>query len=479
MKFEVVCHVTFIPLNFDARCGGKSETPNPKSETIPKSEEKKAKLLQNTSCLSFLPLNLDIVSDFDIRISNLQRQCMVRSRDSLQWKSLLAIDQWMNRVTMYVRTIVFVTMLLGVAGCYTGSTPPPIVIGHVSDKTRLDKAGDQVELGLRLALHDLNKDGTLAESFGGREIQIRHTDTQGQLDAFESQAVRLDSINKSLALFGGHSAAEATALNNAKIPLLTMFGQKVSGVGNQVFYLGMSPNRQGVILAKFVAEDAKAISVVLLLDERRPESATFAETFQNTLVETRKQNNGKEAKILLLRFGKDAKWGELSERIEGQTPHSVVFAGAANDFNAWHKEYRRMYPPSPTQMVYAGNDGEQRLFDLEGNSKEAIVLATAFHADPASEKITAFAKAFHEAFKTDADVNAAIAYDGFRIMVEAMKRTSTQLISEKLRDELVKTKDFEGLTGLLTINADRQVQRPLFLLRWQNGATTLLKTVAP
>jgi len=40
-------------------------------------------------------------------------------------------------------------ILLGLVGCNTGATPPPIVVGHVTDKSRLDKAGDEAELGLR------------------------------------------------------------------------------------------------------------------------------------------------------------------------------------------------------------------------------------------------------------------------------------------------------------------------------------------
>ena len=40
-------------------------------------------------------------------------------------------------------------------------------------------------------------------------------------------------------------------------------------------------------------------------------------------------------------------------------------------------------------------------------------------------------------------------------------------------------KDFDGLTGPLTITADRQVQRPLFVVRWQNGTLTAVKTFNP
>jgi branched-chain amino acid transport system substrate-binding protein len=365
------------------------------------------------------------------------------------------------------------------AGCYTNPAPPPIVIGHVSDKSRVDKAGDQAEFGIRLALTELNKEDALTEAFNGRAFQVRHTDAHGEIDAFESEAVRLDTINRCLALLGGYSAKEVAALDHVKIPILTFHGQPVSGASNQVFYLGMSPVRQGEVLAKVVADNAKTKKLVILLDERRPESAALAEAFQKAFAEARKDEKAEAGATLTLRFGKDPEWADLIVRTRDYEPQAVVFAGTVQDFNAYHKVFRRKYFMSEPQLVYAGNDGDQKLFDLAPGSKATVLLASAFHADPASEKVAGFMKAYQDAYQVEADVNAALAHDGFRILIEAMKKTPTQLTPERVREELLKTKDFDGVTGPLTITAERQVQRPLHVLRWQNGVVTLMKTFAP
>lgn len=377
--------------------------------------------------------------------------------------------------------IVLAAMLLGFTGCFAGAAPAPIVVGHVSDKTRLDKAGDQAELGIRLALHEVNNDSAWTDAFGGRKIEVHHTDARGDLDKFASQAVRLDSVNRSLALFGGLSAAETAALSNAKIPLLTFHGQPTSGAGNQVFYLGMSPSRQGTVLAKFVAQDAKSIQIILLIDERRAEATASADSFQKTLAHTRRQDKTEEAKVLALRFGADAKWSELIQRMDALEPHAIVFAGTVQDFNAWHKIFRRELLASDPQILYAGSDGDQRLFDLEGDAKCSVVLATSLDFDPGSQRVTAFKKNFRDAFptETEPDVHAALAYDGFRMLVEAMKGTATQLTPDRVRDELARTKDFAGLTGPLTIPADRVVERPLFVVRWQDRVVTPVKAYPP
>jgi branched-chain amino acid transport system substrate-binding protein len=368
-------------------------------------------------------------------------------------------------------------MLFGLVGCNTGATPPPIVIGHVTDKSRLDKAGDEAEQGLRLALHDL-QDEALIQTFGGRKIVVHHTDAAGDLDKIESQAVRLDTVNRCFALFGGFSAAETYALNHAKAPVLTFYGQPVTGAGNQVFYLGMSPVRQGAALAKVLAEDAKGLRITILLDERKPEAIVLTESFQKTLDEARKEAKTAAANVTTLSVGAIPTWKEVIERMISQKPDAVVFTSSVQDFNNWLTLLRKDFPDTQPQIVYAGEDGDHARFDRDSD-KTSVLLASAFFADPASEKITAFAKLFRESFQTEPDVHAALAYDGLRMLVEAMKRTTAALTPEKVRDELAKTKDFDGLTGPLTITPDRQVQRPLFVLRWQNGKATLEKTINP
>ncbi len=380
-----------------------------------------------------------------------------------------------------LRRLIPALSFCAIAGCYTSPTPPPIVIGHVSDKSRVDKAGDEAELGIRLALHELNKENALTEAFNGRAVQVRHTDAHGDIDAFESQAVRLETVNRCVALMGGTSAKEVAALDHVKIPILTFYGQPVSGASNDVFYLGMSPLRQGEVLAKVVAQDAKAKHVVILLDERRLDSSALAEAFQKTFAQTRQGDKAEGDAVLTLRFGKDAKWDDLIGRTCAREFQAVIFAGTVQDFNAYHRVFRREFVLSEPQLIYAGNDGDQRLFDLAPGTKAAVVLASAFYADPASEKITEFMKAYRSSYETEANVNAALAYDGFRILITAVKNanTSSQLTPERVREELLKTKDFDGITGPITITADRQAKRPLHVMRWQNGALKLVKTFTP
>src|SRR5262245_4389120 len=94
-------------------------------------------------------------------------------------------------------------ILLFLAGCSNTPVPAPIYLGHVATLSGTDKmAGEQASLGIRLALDELNKET------GKRPVQVRHTDTQGKLEAFEAEAVRLVALNRVVGLLGGTTPQE-------------------------------------------------------------------------------------------------------------------------------------------------------------------------------------------------------------------------------------------------------------------------------
>jgi branched-chain amino acid transport system substrate-binding protein len=366
-------------------------------------------------------------------------------------------------------------LLVAVGGCTTAPPPPPLVIGHVMDRTRPDRAGEQAEQGIRLALHELNKDNALTEALGGREVQVRHTDTRGALAADEAESVRLVSINRAVALFGGLSTAEVTALDQTPVPLLTFVGQQPAGATQHVFYLGMTPTVQGEALARHVADEKTLQRIVLFGDERRLETPIVLEAFEKTLAEARQKEGGNLPVLLKIRFGKEPRWDELVQRGRSHQPDAVLFAGAAADFNAWRRALSKPKAGGEPQVIYAGDDGAAASFDADPATK-GILLATAFLPGADGDRPAAFVKAYREAFHAEPDVNAALAYDGFRILAAAL-RQAQQPTPERIREHLEKTKDFEGLTGPLSFTADRMTQRPVFLARWQNGILSKVRKV--
>jgi branched-chain amino acid transport system substrate-binding protein len=68
------------------------------------------------------------------------------------------------------------------------------------------------------------------------------------------------------------------------------------------------------------------------------------------------------------------------------------------------------------------------------------------------------------------DALAATAYDAARIMFDAIKR-SKSLNGPDIRDALAATKDFPGVTGTVTFNAQRDAVKPIVMIEIKDGGT--------
>ena len=76
------------------------------------------------------------------------------------------------------------------------------------------------------------------------------------------------------------------------------------------------------------------------------------------------------------------------------------------------------------------------------------------------------------------DALAALGYDAAKIMADAMTRAGSSE-GPKVRDALAATKDFPGVTGKITINAERNAVKPAVVLKVENGKFVYVETVTP
>jgi branched-chain amino acid transport system substrate-binding protein len=361
--------------------------------------------------------------------------------------------------------------LVSCAGCHNSNAPPPLVLGSVANTGGINRAGKHAEQGITLALKqavDNNLEGSLAD----RRLQVRFTDSRGQLDALSSEAARLTDVNRVVGLIGGTTPDEVARLDRGKIPLLAYAGVRPPGVSEMVFALGMRPTQQGTILAKYIADDTSFREIIVFTDERREDFLTVADAFARQFAEARK-GHGKPAVTVPVRFGKDAKWDELAALItQRRTLSAVFFAGSARD---WLELRRKQTAPLP--LIFAGDDGDSVGLDPAG--KEPIYVATAFARDKDAPRQQAFIQKYREAFKEEPDVAAALGYEALELYADALKRISPTFSAEKLQAALREVKDFPGLAGPLTMTSDQYLQRVLYVARIDGTGLTMLRRHDP
>jgi branched-chain amino acid transport system substrate-binding protein len=101
-----------------------------------------------------------------------------------------------------------------------------------------------------------------------------------------------------------------------------------------------------------------------------------------------------------------------------------------------------------------------------------------YSVDDPSPAVQKFVADFRKRFNETPDALAALGYDAARILADAMTRAGSTS-GDKVRDALAATKDFQGVTGKITINSERNAVKPAVVLKIENGKFVYVDTIKP
>ena len=370
-------------------------------------------------------------------------------------------------------TFLILAAALALTGCFGKAEPQPIIIGHVSTLSGPGRVpGEHAARGIRLAVEEWERDPGKGP---GRPVVVRHADAHGEREAFASEAVRLVAINRVVALLGGDTPAEVERLQKAEVPVVAPEGMRTRAMGDLVFLTGLAPTFQGQTLARFAAQDLAATSAAVLADERRDDAVQLADAFMHTFPgAARKQPaTATPAQPALWRFGKSARLEEFATRVREAKPDLLLFAGDPGDL----RDFLRALDQPALPVLWAGGDGAASTMD--GAPGKALYHITPLASDLDMPLAKTFVDQYRKAFSEEPDVHAALAYDGIRLLGEALRQADNNLSPGPLKDKLAALKDFPGLTGPLSLTPEHQVRRPALVVRLENGRWRTVKRYEP
>ena len=132
-------------------------------------------------------------------------------------------------------------------------------------------------------------------------------------------------------------------------------------------------------------------------------------------------------------------------------------------------------------MPVLGGDGwdSVQLTNIAGaENLENTFFCNHYSAEDKSPKVTSFVEAYQKAYGQVPDSFAALAYDATWMIIKAMERAdSTDPV--KIRDEMEKTKDHDGVSGKTTLNATHDAVKGAVIIAYQGGKQVFKERVAP
>ncbi len=350
-----------------------------------------------------------------------------------------------------------------------------ILIGEYASLTGSEATfGQSSHNGLVLAVEETNNSGGLL----GKKIKLVTEDNQGKPSETQTVVQKLINRDKVVAVIGevasSRSKAGAPICQTAKIPMITpaSTNPEVTTIGDYIFRVCFIDPFQATVMSKFALNSMKVKRVALLIDQKNAYSTGLADNFKKVftemggeIIEEQKYSNG----------DKDFK-AQLTA-IKAKNPEAVFIPGYYTDVNLISIQAREIGLTVPL----FGSDGWESEKLTEGKAKDALegsFFSTHVSSDDPSPQIQGYIKKYREKYGKEPDAMSFLAYDAGMILFDAIKRSgSTE--GEKIKNELAKTKDYQGVTGVITINDQRNAVKPAVVLEVKNGKFVYKETIAP
>jgi branched-chain amino acid transport system substrate-binding protein len=333
--------------------------------------------------------------------------------------------------------------------------------------------GESSHNGTVLALEELNAAGGVL----GKQLKLLTEDTQSK--AGESQTVvnKLVSRDGVVAVLGevasSRSLEAAPVCQSAGVPMISPSSTNpdVTRTGDYIFRVCFIDPFQGTVMANFANKTLKAKRVAVFTDSKSDYSKGLAKYFKQ-----QHQKNGGEIATELAFNGGDSDFKSQLTTIKGSSPDAVFIPAYYTDVALICIQAKQL---GLTVPMFGGDGWESdKLVELGKEAVEGQYFSTHYHPEVASSKSKAFVAAFQKRYKSSPDAMAALGYDSLMVLADAIKRAgSTE--GPKLKAALAATKGYEGVTGVTTIDADRNASKAAVILKVEGGKFRYLETIAP
>jgi branched-chain amino acid transport system substrate-binding protein len=361
---------------------------------------------------------------------------------------------------------IILASLLTAFACQPGGGGDKVKIGVFMSMTG-DTAnfGISSTNGIKMAADEINKAGGI----NGKQVELDVQDDRSdpsEAATIVTKFVTQDGVNAILGeVASSRSIAAAPIAQNAKIPMLTpsSTNPEVTKKGDYIFRSCFIDPVQGAAIAQFAAKTLGKKRAGIMVDRKNDYSTGLEKVIAATFTKM-----GGEMVVTQSYQAGDQDFNAQITSIKGANPDVIFVPGYYGDVALFAKQAR----DKGVTVPLVGGDGwdAKQLYDIGGKALNGSYFTnhySPYDTDPAVVKFVGDYKALYGAIP---DALAATAYDAARIMFDAIKRANS-LDGKAIRDALAATKDFPGVTGVVTFNADRDAVKPIVMIEIKDGGT--------
>jgi branched-chain amino acid transport system substrate-binding protein len=328
--------------------------------------------------------------------------------------------------------------------------------------------------GLQLALEQINAKGGVL----GRRIRVVTEDDQSKPEEAVTAVQKLIHQDKVVAIIGevasSRSLAAAPICQNARIPMLSpaSTNPQVTQKGNYIFRACFIDPFQGGAMANYAMKELKLKRFAILYDVKNDYSLGLRQFFTETVNKNGGTIVADEA------YGEnDVEFRAQLTKIRNASPDAIYIPGYYTEVGLICRQARALGISVPLM----GGDGwdSDKTFAIGGDAVNGCYFTNHYSPQEKRPEVQEFVQAYQAKYDGKVpDAMAILGYDAMRMMADAIGRAGST-DGKAIRDALAATKDFPGASGTITIDKDRNAQKPIVILRIDDGRTYYAASIGP
>jgi branched-chain amino acid transport system substrate-binding protein len=349
-----------------------------------------------------------------------------------------------------------------------------IVIGHFASLTGSEATfGISTDNGIRIALDERNARGGVK----GRPIRLITLDDASKTQEAGTAVTRLITEYRVKAILGevasGRSMAGGAVAQSYRVPMISpsSTNETVTQIGNMISRVCFVDGFQGYVVARFARDHLKASRVGILYDQTQPYSKGLATKFTAAF-----RALGGSITTSQAYTGGDVNLSAQLQSLKDTSPQAIFIPGYYNDAGNIAVQARKLGITAPL----LGGDGwdSDKLAEIGGAAMEGNYYSNHYSFEEMRPAVQEFVQKYKERFGGVPDGLAALGYDAANVLFAAMDRAPS-LDSADLSATINETKNFPGVTGLITLDKDRNPVKSAVMLVMKGGVPRYAATIEP
>lgn len=333
--------------------------------------------------------------------------------------------------------------------------------------------GQATVQGVQLAAEEINAAGGVL----GRKIRLVIEDDRGKPEEATAVVTKLVTRDNVIAVIGENSSAQSLAAapfcqaNGVPMISPSSTNPKVTKTGDYIFRVCFTDPYQGKALAAFVKNELKLATAAILKDNKNDYSVGLAEFFTKEFTAIGGKIVGEQSYS-----GGDNEFRPQLTALKQSKPDVLFIPGFYTDVGQIAIQARE----SGIDVPLVGGDGwdSPTVIEIGGKSVENSYFSDHYFVGDPRPLVQKFVSAIRLRHGKNPEANASLGYDSLKILAEAMTRAGS-LDRKAIRDQIAATRDYQGVSGTITMGPERDPIKPVAMIKIENGQMNFAGWVKP